>query len=317
MLSNLERTRGITGITGGIGDDVQINGKTVLALAGDPVRGSLLLTTVTGRAPHSDHEISLGATTMRALHVHVGSAVAVSVPSPDGGSRTSSFRVVGTTVFPPDFGAGGLGTGAVLTFGGFLGAQCPPGHVAGCLRAGGLRATEASTSCDLPEMPTGEPLSADVAKEYAASISYPVTPANLVNFGEAVNFPLIFGLVLIVFGVTTLVHVLVVSVARRRREAGVLRALGFVRRQIAYSVWWQTTTITLIGLVVGVPAGIAAGRAIWQLFARSLGVFPDPVVASMGHRGRGGRDVRRRQRARHRSRRGRRPIPTRSLLRSE
>ena len=59
-----------------------------------------------------------------------------------------------------------------------------------------------------------------MAKEYAASISYPVTPANLVNFGEAVNFPLIFGLVLIVFGITTLVHVLVVSVARRRREAG-------------------------------------------------------------------------------------------------
>ena len=36
---------------------------------------------------------------------------------------------------------------------------------------------------------------------------------------------------------------------------------------------------SLVGLVFGVPAGIAAGRAIWQLFARSLGVFPDPVVA--------------------------------------
>jgi ABC-type antimicrobial peptide transport system permease subunit len=100
-----------------------------------------------------------------------------------------------------------------------------------------------------------------VAKEYAASISYPVTPANLVNFGEAVNFPLIFGLVLIVFGITTLVHVLVVSVARRRREAGLLRALGFVRRQIAYSVWWQTTSIALVGLVVGVPLGIAIGSS--------------------------------------------------------
>src|SRR6202789_640475 len=100
-----------------------------------------------------------------------------------------------------------------------------------------------------------------VAKESPPSISYPVTPTNLVNFGEAVNFPLIFGLVLIVFGIATLVHVLVVSVARRRREAGLLRALGFVRRQIAYAVWWQTTTITLVGLVVGVPVGIAVGRA--------------------------------------------------------
>ena len=119
-----------------------------------------------------------------------------------------------------------------------------------------------------------------MAKEYAASISYPVTPANLVNFGEPVNFPLIFGLVLIVFGITTLMHVLVVRVARRRREAGLLRALGFVRRQIAYSVWWQTTSIALVGLVVGVPAGIAVGRAVWQEFARSLGVLPDSVVVT-------------------------------------
>jgi hypothetical protein len=53
---------------------------------------------------------------------------------------------------------------------------------------------------------------------YGSKISYPVTPANLVNFGEAVNFPLILGLELIVFGVDTLVHALVLSVARRRRE---------------------------------------------------------------------------------------------------
>ena len=114
--------------------------------------------------------------------------------------------------------------------------------------------------------------------EYASAINYPVTPANLVNFGEAVNFPLIVGLVLIAFGITTLLHVLVVSVARRKREAGLLRALGFVRRQIAYSVWWQTTTITLVGIAVGVPVGIAVGRAIWQEFARSLGVLPVTVV---------------------------------------
>jgi ABC-type lipoprotein release transport system permease subunit len=98
-----------------------------------------------------------------------------------------------------------------------------------------------------------------------------------VNFGEAVNFPLILGLVLIVFGVASLVHVLFVSVARRRREVGLLKALGFVRRQIAFSVWWQTTTVALVGIVVGVPVGIIVGRAIWQAFARNLGVLPESV----------------------------------------
>jgi hypothetical protein len=56
--------------------------------------------------------------------------------------------------------------------------------------------------------------------------------------------------------------------------------LGFVRRQIAYSVWWHTAIITLVALVVGVPLGIAVGRAVWRDFAGSLGAVPDTVVAT-------------------------------------
>jgi hypothetical protein len=240
----------------------------------------LLLTTISGRPPHSANEISLGATTMRALHAHLGSAVTVTTPKPGGGSHTSSFRVVGTTVFPPDFGAGGLGTGAVFTFAGFLGAQCPSGRSqARCEQnanegGGGVYLLRFAKGSD------GMVARNEVGKEYSAAISYPITPSNLVNFGEAVNFPLTFGLMLILFGVMTLVHVLVVSVARRRREVGLLRALGFVRRQIAYTVWWQTMTIAVVGLVVGIPAGIGVGRAIWQEFAGSLGVLPDSIVTT-------------------------------------
>jgi hypothetical protein len=201
--------------------------------------------------------------------------------APGGGSRTSSYRVVGTTVFPPDFGAGGLGTGVIFTFGDFLNAQCPPGRAhAAC----GQEAYEGGGGVYLLRFDRGANgrMALDrLSKECAAS-NYPVTPANLVNFGEAVHFPLIFGAVLIVFGIATLVHVLVLSVAQRRREVGLLRALGFVRRQVAYSLCWQTITIALVGLVVGVPVGIVVGRAIWQEFARSLGVLPDAVVTLWG-----------------------------------
>ena len=55
---------------------------------------------------------------------------------------------------------------------------------------------------------------------------------------------------------------------------GLLKALGFVRRQVALSVYWQTTTVALIGIVIGVPAGIAVGRGVWRVFAHSLGVLP-------------------------------------------
>ena len=105
-----------------------------------------------------------------------------------------------------------------------------------------------------------------------------MTPTNLVNFGEAVNFPLILGIVLVLFGAATLVHVLVVSVARRRRELGLLKALGFVRHQAAAAVCWQATTVALVGIVVGIPLGVTAGHAVWSAFATNLGVVPDPVV---------------------------------------
>jgi ABC-type antimicrobial peptide transport system permease subunit len=78
--------------------------------------------------------------------------------------------------------------------------------------------------------------------------------------------------------VATLVHALVVSVTRRRRETGLLKTLGFVRRQVAFVVSWQTTTVALVGIVVGVPVRIALGRAIWQAFARNLGVPTVSVV---------------------------------------
>jgi ABC-type antimicrobial peptide transport system permease subunit len=42
---------------------------------------------------------------------------------------------------------------------------------------------------------------------------------------------------------------------------------------VALCVSWQTTTIALAGIVIGVPVGIAVGRAVWGLFAHSLGVL--------------------------------------------
>ncbi|MGO8864347.1 MAG: hypothetical protein ACLQRH_26760 [Acidimicrobiales bacterium] len=41
-----------------------------------------------------------------------------------------------------------------------------------------------------------------------------------------------------------------------------------------------TTTVALVGIVVGVPMGIAIGRGVWGVFAHSLGVLPVPVVVA-------------------------------------
>jgi putative ABC transport system permease protein len=109
-------------------------------------------------------------------------------------------------------------------------------------------------------------------------VALATTPSSLINFGEAVNFPLIFGAMLAVFGAATLAHLLVVSVSRRRREIGLLKVLGFVNGQVASTVAWQATTLALVGVVIGVPLEVAAGQAMWRAFATNLGVIPVSVV---------------------------------------
>jgi hypothetical protein len=46
----------------------------------------------------------------------------------------------------------------------------------------------------------------------------------------------------------------------------------------ALTVIWQSATIGLIGVLVGVPVGLVVGRVAWQSFATNLGVVPLPVV---------------------------------------
>jgi ABC-type antimicrobial peptide transport system permease subunit len=113
-------------------------------------------------------------------------------------------------------------------------------------------------------------------------VNLPRPPTDHVNFGEAVNSPLIFGFIAVLFGAATLLHLLLTTLSRRRREMGLLKSLGMIRRQIAYTVSWQTTTVAIIGIVIGVPLGVAAGRLVWHAFATNLGVFPGPVTTAWG-----------------------------------
>ena len=63
-----------------------------------------------------------------------------------------------------------------------------------------------------------------------------------------------------------------------RRDFATLKTLGFTRGQLAAAVAWQSTVVAAVGLVSGVPLGIAAGRWLWLAFARELSAVPDPVI---------------------------------------
>jgi ABC-type antimicrobial peptide transport system permease subunit len=129
--------------------------------------------------------------------------------------------------------------------------------------------------------PSGAAALARYTSRYRSFLGGQSQPIELTNFGESVSFPLLFGVALSLFGAATLVHLLLVSVRRRRAEAGLLKVLGFVRRQVAAVICWQATAIILVGVAVGVPLGIAAGKAAWRLFATSFGVVPVEVVQAV------------------------------------
>jgi hypothetical protein len=230
----LKQDPAVTGIMYGTRNEISINGTSVNAVTGTAIRGPLLLSVASGRLPTGDDEIALGRTTLRQVGASVGSSVRVTVQVPTGGTRTKLFRVAGTVSFPGQFGLGGLGTGAAITSAGYLQAVCPSGSAQkACERA--LATSEKKSVAVLMQVvpgPRGRAATKHFLRMFSGVATLPITPISLVNFGEAVNFPLILGCMLALFGVATLVHLLVVSVARRRREVGLLRAVGFVNRQV-------------------------------------------------------------------------------------
>ena len=276
LLDSLRRDRAISQITLGAFVEVNINGRAVRTVAMTPVRGPALLSVVDGDLPRGDRDIMLGAATMRAAGARLGDTVRVTISDPAGAPHAASFRAIGRASL--NAGAGGLGNGAVMTTSAFVDLQCPPGPgQSACQRA----VKQGLATVVLVRAAPGAAGDAALARhiaQYRDLTTLPAEPTVLVNFGESVNFPLLFGVALSLFGAATMVHLLLVSVARRRQETGLLKSLGFVRRQVAAAVCWQASTVALVGIVVGAPIGIAVGRVLWRVFATNFGVVPVPVV---------------------------------------
>jgi hypothetical protein len=279
VLESLLHNDAVTGITQGIAlPAIEIDNVTVGAIAGTTIRGRLLLSTVKGHLPDAPGEVGLGVTTLHEVGGRLGSTVRVTVTSPSGQRRTVRFRIVSQVSLPVLANAVSLGTGAVFTLAGYEDAACTTSPKQVLCRAAVAHDTNGGMLVQFVPGPKGQAAVNYYLDHYQAIAEPAITPISLVNFGEAVNFPLIFGAILAVFGAATLLHLLVVSVSRRRRDVGLLKAIGFVNGQVASSVLWQSTTLAMIGVIVGVPLGIVVGQSVWTAFANNLGVIPVSVV---------------------------------------
>ena len=242
------------------------------AIALQQHKGSLQPRVIEGRSPQAADEIAVGTRTLREADAHIGSKVHASISAISGGG--ADFTVVGTVVIPPQSDTTRLGSGGVITYDGELRmvpegfTELPPLTDAYFRFAPGVDRKQALASIE-----------EKLAGEY--EILTPERPADLVNFGQVQNLPLLLAGLVAVLAAATLAHTLTTSIRRRRRDLAILKMLGFVPRQIRWAVAWQATTFMSAALAIGLPIGVVVGRAVWSAFARGLGVPPEPATPSL------------------------------------
>jgi hypothetical protein len=108
--------------------------------------------------------------------------------------------------------------------------------------------------------------------------SAPQAPGRLLQPAAMTGWLVALAVFLAGLGVLGLVHFLAVSVRRRRLDFAVLRSLGFVRRDIGWSVSCQAITVAVLGVVAGIPLGILIGRWAWLAAIRSAGMLDTPTI---------------------------------------
>jgi hypothetical protein len=254
------RDPGLRDVAVGVGWPVQISGRRVGVDAMDDVKGSVERTVLEGRAPRAPGEALFGTKTLEQFHLHVGDSVLAR-----SGRRAVRLRIVGRGVIP----AGKwneLGEGAAFSFRSLT--QIEPQAA-----ASGLEVTIAP----------GADRRAALARLRALldGPSSAVVPADIADFGGVGEMPSIIAGLFAAAAAAALVHALLTSIRRRRRDLAVLKTLGFTRRQVMGTVACQAMTIAAVGLLVGLPLGLAVGRFTWNVVAESLGVVPEAVTPAV------------------------------------
>jgi hypothetical protein len=107
----------------------------------------------------------------------------------------------------------------------------------------------------------------------------PVTPPGSVdNLDELGSLPSVLAVAVAALGLFAGGVAVVVGTKRSRRELWTLRAVGAVGRQIAGTAFFHVLTIAAVGVVVGLPVGVAMGRTAYLAVASGIGAIARPVV---------------------------------------
>jgi hypothetical protein len=256
---------------------LNLDGQTVPVL-GETPGATVAPALLSGHGVQNPGQVVLGALTLAQLHAHLGGAVVES----EGAGGPHRLVVVGTATLPA-FGSSGqhmeMGVGAVLSYkllpqlqlNSFDTPLPGPQEALVRLRPGLDRAAAYRSLMTIAQQTTNP-------DNFGVTVVGVQRPAEILNYRSLGDTPAFLGAGLAAGAIAALALTLVASVRRRRRDLAVLKTLGFTERQLAATVAWHSSTAVAIGVVAGVPLGIALGRALWDLFAHDINAVPAPSV---------------------------------------
>ncbi|MGZ4625136.1 MAG: FtsX-like permease family protein [Kineosporiaceae bacterium] len=233
-----------------------------------PVGPGIRVVLDSGRMPSAPSEVVLAPQTATALGARVGSSVGLTGTT----GRTRALTVTGIGFVPPGSRCSGCShaSGAWVSDAGFDALfttfQFHGGFVA--LRPGVSRQAVAERLQGTAPAPAGQDLFAE-----------PYPPFAITQLRAVQAFPLALAAFLALLALAAVGHALASAVRRRRHDIAVLRALGMTPRQSRAVVQTQAAVLAAVGLLLGVPLGVAAGRTLWRAVAGYTPLQYEPPTA--------------------------------------
>jgi hypothetical protein len=272
----LERSGAVRAWSTVVLSDVRLQTGSVPAFGIDPRRDDVTPSVADGRLPRRDDEIALGARTLSDLDASIGSIVPVRAN--DGTTRR--LTIVGQVVLPglgtyPGSDKTALGEGVVVT------ERAIPELGPDFKRRDYVVDFAGSAASRERVIGQAEQIMGELSPIDGFDVSSVLRPSDILSYERVRTTPIVLAGVLAMLAVATLVHALVTTVRRRRRDLALLTTLGFTRKQIAATVMWQAATVASFGLLFGIPVGIALGRTAWHELANDLGTVAEPVVPGL------------------------------------
>jgi FtsX-like permease family len=239
---------------------VTIGGRSLSMFALSPIGGGITPVSITGHEPRADDEIALAPLTAQQLGVQPGQTVEVK------GERTLSLRVSGVT-FVPAFSHSEYGDGAWVT-----GDTFSLLYPSGFSKFHGF-AIRFRPGTDVPSAIN------TIAADTGLTVDPGLPPADVVHLRTVRSLPSLMGIFLALLAIGAVGHALVTTVHRRAHDMAVLRVLGLTGPQVRATVAWQATALAVVGLLFGIPLGLALGRTLWRVVAERTPVQYVPPLA--------------------------------------